>query len=240
MPGVSRSGATITAGLFLGLDRTAAARYSFLMATPITAMAVAYEGLKIIRGDAAAALFDAGAAVPGDEVFRADPFAHRAEQHTLQVGPQQRHLRAPPHRPRREGRTLRQLVQAGEGEEVLDEDAHPPPPTCDLRSDNCGGDGNGNGNGFPSPCELDPNEPSYFYERGLARRLTVAWLRQAFGGHLVPFDFGPRDTFVVPSCAPLRLSASEATGSITEAELTQVIDALIAEDQAKRLAAMDG
>ena len=34
MPGVSRSGATITAGLFLGFDRESAARYSFLLSVP--------------------------------------------------------------------------------------------------------------------------------------------------------------------------------------------------------------
>ncbi len=51
IPGVSRSGISISAGLFAGLDRAAAARYSFLMATPITAMAVAYESLKLIRGE---------------------------------------------------------------------------------------------------------------------------------------------------------------------------------------------
>lgn len=35
IPGVSRSGATISAGLFLGLSRAEAARFSFLLATPI-------------------------------------------------------------------------------------------------------------------------------------------------------------------------------------------------------------
>ena len=36
LPGISRSGATITAGLALGFTREAAARFSFLLATPIT------------------------------------------------------------------------------------------------------------------------------------------------------------------------------------------------------------
>jgi undecaprenyl-diphosphatase len=43
IPGVSRSGSTITAGLFLGFSREAAARFSFLMSLPITLGAVMYE-----------------------------------------------------------------------------------------------------------------------------------------------------------------------------------------------------
>jgi undecaprenyl-diphosphatase len=35
IPGVSRAGSTITTGLFLGLDRVSAARFSFLMSAPI-------------------------------------------------------------------------------------------------------------------------------------------------------------------------------------------------------------
>lgn len=42
-PGVSRSGITITAGLFRGLDRRAAARFSFLLSTPITLAAALYS-----------------------------------------------------------------------------------------------------------------------------------------------------------------------------------------------------
>src|SRR6185369_3029743 len=34
VPGVSRSGSTISAGLFLGFDRASAARYSFLLSVP--------------------------------------------------------------------------------------------------------------------------------------------------------------------------------------------------------------
>jgi len=47
-PGVSRSGATISAGRFLGLSRDAAARMSFLMSVPITAGALVYEGAKLV------------------------------------------------------------------------------------------------------------------------------------------------------------------------------------------------
>jgi undecaprenyl-diphosphatase len=54
VPGVSRSGVTMSAGLFAGLTREATARYAFLMATPVTALAVAYEGVKLVRGEAGA------------------------------------------------------------------------------------------------------------------------------------------------------------------------------------------
>lgn len=43
VPGVSRSGATISAGMFSGLSRATAARFSFLIATPITLAAAAKE-----------------------------------------------------------------------------------------------------------------------------------------------------------------------------------------------------
>lgn len=46
VPGVSRSGSTITAGLFMGMDRIAATRFSFLLGIPITAGAIAKVLLK--------------------------------------------------------------------------------------------------------------------------------------------------------------------------------------------------
>jgi undecaprenyl-diphosphatase len=58
VPGVSRSGATITAGLFAGFDREAAARFSFLLSTPAIVISAAFESRKFIGGD------DTGAGVP--------------------------------------------------------------------------------------------------------------------------------------------------------------------------------
>jgi undecaprenyl-diphosphatase len=49
VPGVSRSGATITVGLFMGLTREAAARFSFLLGVPAIGAAAAYEGLKLLH-----------------------------------------------------------------------------------------------------------------------------------------------------------------------------------------------
>ncbi|MFL6006282.1 MAG: undecaprenyl-diphosphatase UppP [Gaiellaceae bacterium] len=52
MPGVSRSGITITAGRFLGLTREAAARFSFLLLVPIVLGAVLLKGwTDVVRGD---------------------------------------------------------------------------------------------------------------------------------------------------------------------------------------------
>jgi undecaprenyl-diphosphatase len=50
IPGVSRSGATLTAGLFLNLERAAAARYSFLLSVPAVVLSGAFE-LRHIGGE---------------------------------------------------------------------------------------------------------------------------------------------------------------------------------------------
>ncbi len=48
IPGVSRSGVTITAGLFRNLTRESAARFSFLISTPIIAGATIFQGRDLI------------------------------------------------------------------------------------------------------------------------------------------------------------------------------------------------
>jgi undecaprenyl-diphosphatase len=51
IPGISRSGISISAARFAGLDRESAARFSFLMATPITLGAALFEIRKLVSGE---------------------------------------------------------------------------------------------------------------------------------------------------------------------------------------------
>ncbi|GLT20132.1 undecaprenyl-diphosphatase [Vibrio zhanjiangensis] len=53
IPGTSRSGITITAALYFGFTREAAARFSFLMSIPIILLAGAYLGLKLMSSGVA-------------------------------------------------------------------------------------------------------------------------------------------------------------------------------------------
>ena len=53
IPGVSRSGSTISGGLFLGLDRESATRYSFLLSVPAVVLSGAFQLRKI--GDSSGA-----------------------------------------------------------------------------------------------------------------------------------------------------------------------------------------
>jgi undecaprenyl-diphosphatase len=59
IPGVSRSGATMSAGLLLGLERPAAARFAFLLAVPAVVLSGLYQLVAILAGDEG-----------GDEPFR--------------------------------------------------------------------------------------------------------------------------------------------------------------------------
>ncbi len=74
IPGVSRSGATITAGLFQGLHRADAARFSFLLGAPIIGAAAAKGLLDVVqagmsRGEAG--IFAAGIVTSGVTGFAA-------------------------------------------------------------------------------------------------------------------------------------------------------------------------
>jgi undecaprenyl-diphosphatase len=51
VPGVSRSGATISAALLLGLTREAATRYSFLLSVPAIVLAGLFEMRKVAGGE---------------------------------------------------------------------------------------------------------------------------------------------------------------------------------------------
>lgn len=55
VPGVSRSGATITAGMLLGMSRLASARFTFLLSIPAIAAAAVHAGLDLrdvdLKGD---------------------------------------------------------------------------------------------------------------------------------------------------------------------------------------------
>jgi undecaprenyl-diphosphatase len=53
IPGVSRSGITMTAGLFRNLTRESAARFSFLLSTPVIGGAALLEGKKLLKSHAA-------------------------------------------------------------------------------------------------------------------------------------------------------------------------------------------
>lgn len=63
LPGVSRSGISISIGLLTGMNREAAARFSFLMAAPIIAGAGLFEARKLLGGGVPGA--DGGALVVG-------------------------------------------------------------------------------------------------------------------------------------------------------------------------------
>jgi undecaprenyl-diphosphatase len=60
VPGVSRSGATLTAGLLLGLERPAAARFSFLLSIPAVVLSGLYQLFDILSGEESTGVGTAG------------------------------------------------------------------------------------------------------------------------------------------------------------------------------------
>lgn len=60
IPGTSRSGITITAGLLLGFQRDAAARFSFLLSIPVILLSGGYKGLQLLLQDSSVPWGDIG------------------------------------------------------------------------------------------------------------------------------------------------------------------------------------
>lgn len=65
IPGTSRSGITLTAGLLRNLDRATAARFSFLLSTPIVFAAAAKDALQLRKMDFAASGLAIGIVLSG-------------------------------------------------------------------------------------------------------------------------------------------------------------------------------
>lgn len=65
LPGISRSGATIAAGMALGLSRAGAARFSFLLAVPVIAGATLVEVPELLANPEAGAMFSSTEVVAG-------------------------------------------------------------------------------------------------------------------------------------------------------------------------------
>lgn len=53
IPGTSRSGITMTAGMWLGLNREAAARFSFIMTIPLLFAVIGQQSVEIVQADLA-------------------------------------------------------------------------------------------------------------------------------------------------------------------------------------------
>ncbi|MEH6471560.1 MAG: undecaprenyl-diphosphate phosphatase [Halopseudomonas sp.] len=71
IPGTSRSGITITAGLMLGLSRKTAARFSFLLSAPLILAAGLFKGLELVQQGSDAPWLDVmlGASIAGVSAY---------------------------------------------------------------------------------------------------------------------------------------------------------------------------
>ena len=89
MPGVSRSGATLTVAMLFGLRRDAAARFVFLLSLPAVLAAALKEGMEVAKVGLEGlpiTLFLVGMAVRGGGVFDGEvPFIRYLAGHTLHV-----------------------------------------------------------------------------------------------------------------------------------------------------------
>lgn len=65
VPGISRSGSTIAAGLFVGLEREFAAEFSFLMSVPAILGSLALQLFKLLKGDLVLGTISVGPTVVG-------------------------------------------------------------------------------------------------------------------------------------------------------------------------------
>jgi undecaprenyl-diphosphatase len=74
IPGVSRSGSTLTAGLMLGFKRSDAMRFSFLMSLPISVGAIVFELPKMSRSNDSAVAIILGILVSAASGFWAIGF----------------------------------------------------------------------------------------------------------------------------------------------------------------------
>jgi undecaprenyl-diphosphatase len=84
LPGISRSGATITGGLLRGLDHAAAAHFSFLIATPVILGATALEVPKLLHASVPHGTFamaSAAAVVAAVVAFASTAFLMRYFRH---------------------------------------------------------------------------------------------------------------------------------------------------------------
>ena len=99
VPGVSRSGATISAGLFRNFDRVAAARYSFLLSVPAVVLSGLFELRKVgENGSPSAAATVIATLVAFVTGYARDRLAAPLPRH-----PHAADLRRLPDRPRRPG-----------------------------------------------------------------------------------------------------------------------------------------
>ena len=76
-PGISRSGSTITAGLLAGLKHESAARFSFLLATPIILAAGVLEVPTLFKAGTPLGMYFAGAVVAAVTAYLSTRFLLR-------------------------------------------------------------------------------------------------------------------------------------------------------------------